>query len=94
MKTAIAILAALSMLTACEMPPQKTKEQVRAEIEKSCTGYGFKKGSDKFAECVMKVDLERKANEAAIDAAIASRPSSASTTSCRTYGTQTSCFTY
>ena len=94
MKTAIAILATLSLLTACEVPPQKTKEQIRADIEKNCTGYGFKKGTDKFADCVMKSDLQRKANEAAIDAAIASRPSSASTTSCRTYGTQTSCFTY
>jgi hypothetical protein len=48
---------ALSVLLAGCMTP----EQQRAADEERCRGYGFKKRNDAFAECMQRIDIERRA---------------------------------
>ena len=38
-----------------------TAEQQRAADEERCRAYGFKKRNDAFAECMQRLDLDRRA---------------------------------
>lgn len=38
-----------------------TPEQQRAADEERCRNYGFKKRNDAFAECMQRLDLDRRA---------------------------------
>jgi hypothetical protein len=38
-----------------------TSEQRRAADEERCREYGFKKRNDAFAECMQRLDLDRRA---------------------------------
>ena len=38
-----------------------TAEQQRAADEERCRSYGFKKRNDAFAECMQRLDLDRRA---------------------------------
>jgi hypothetical protein len=40
-------------------------EQIRADEQATCTGYGFEAGSPDFANCMMTVDQARRNREAA-----------------------------
>jgi hypothetical protein len=40
-------------------------EQIRANEQATCAGYGFEPGSTDFAQCMMTVDQERRNREAA-----------------------------
>lgn len=50
-----------SGLTACQT---LTPEQRRAADEAQCRGYGFRAGTDAFANCLMRIDLERRLERA------------------------------
>jgi hypothetical protein len=39
----------------------------RAADETRCHSYGFRKGSDAFAKCLLDVDLDRAADRRALD---------------------------
>lgn len=36
-------------------------EDLRARDEAACRGYGFRAGTDAFADCLLKLDLDRRA---------------------------------
>lgn len=42
-----------------------TPEQRRAADELACQDYGFRKNTDAFAECLLKLDLDRRAERRA-----------------------------
>lgn len=42
-----------------------TPEQRRAADEQTCRGYGFKARTDAFANCLMRLDLDRRADRRA-----------------------------
>ena len=50
---------------------QKTQEEAKKQVAKAqlkadndnCVSYGFKKGTDKFASCMMQLELSRKQEE-------------------------------
>ncbi|MBB3563223.1 hypothetical protein FHX06_004567 [Rhizobium sp. BK512] len=52
----LAVLAA--GLAACQT---LTPEERRARDEQTCTGYGFKRGTDGFATCLQRIELDRRA---------------------------------
>lgn len=53
-------LIALAMaLSACQT---LTPEQQRAADQAQCSGYGFKLGTTPFADCLLKLDLDRRAD--------------------------------
>lgn len=53
------ILTALLPLAACQtMTPQER----RAADEARCVDYGFRRGSEAFAECLQRLDLDRRAD--------------------------------
>ena len=54
---AIAVLAAL--LGGCQT---MTPEERRAADEKTCLSYGFRLGTDNFATCLQRIDLDRRAD--------------------------------
>lgn len=49
-------LALAVLLSGCMTP-----EQQRAADEEKCRSYGFKKRNDAFAECMQRLDLDRRA---------------------------------
>ena len=54
---AVALLGlALVALCSCASP-----EQLRAQDEAACTGYGFQPGTSLFAECLQRESLARNA---------------------------------
>jgi len=53
------IIAGLLLLSACQ---SMTPEQRRAADEAQCVGYGFKPATDAFAECLQRLDLDRRAD--------------------------------
>lgn len=57
---AIAVLAAL--LGGCQT---MTPEERRAADEKTCLSYGFRRGTDNFATCLQRIDLDRNAERRA-----------------------------
>jgi hypothetical protein len=45
-----------------------TPEERRAADNQTCASYGFKRGSEGFASCLLNLDLDRRAaNRAAMD---------------------------
>ncbi|OCC05553.1 hypothetical protein BA190_08765 [Labrys sp. WJW] len=62
-KMVLAISLAATLASCATITPAER----RAADEQSCRGYGFKKGTDGFANCLLRLDLGRKANRAAIE---------------------------
>ncbi len=60
------LLAFAAILSACQ---SITPEQRHAADEAKCSGYGFRKGTEAFANCMMRIDLERR-----LERALWSRP--------------------
>lgn len=52
------LLASLSLLAACQT---MTPAERRAADEAKCTDYGFRRGSEAFAECLQRIELDRRA---------------------------------
>ncbi len=59
-KTVVAVLAALA-LAACST----TAEERRALDQQRCAGYGFSPNSEAFANCLLTIDLDRRADQRA-----------------------------
>ncbi|PLU82912.1 hypothetical protein BMJ22_08940 [Sinorhizobium medicae] len=54
----LGLAAAGLLLAACQtMSPQER----RARDENTCASYGFRRGTDAFATCLQRVDLDRRA---------------------------------
>jgi hypothetical protein len=72
MKPSFLALFALALLAGCQtMTPQER----RAADEATCRDFGFRKGTDAFAECLQRIDLDRRAQARANRIAFeASRP--------------------
>ncbi len=49
-------------LTGCVTP---TPQERRAADEAQCRSYGFRTGTNAFAECLQRIDLERRADRRA-----------------------------
>lgn len=68
----IPTLLALVLLAGCQT---MTPEERRAADEQTCRDYGFRGGSEAFAECLQRIELDRRAQARANMLAIeASRP--------------------
>ncbi|MGK6317671.1 hypothetical protein [Neorhizobium sp. DT-125] len=53
------VLAALAgLLAACQT---MTPEERRAADENTCAGYGFRRGTDAMARCLLDIELDRRA---------------------------------
>ncbi len=60
------LLAALVLpLAACQT---MTPEERRAADETTCAGYGFRRGSEAMARCVLDLELDRRAESRAFQA--------------------------
>lgn len=59
--TFFAVLLPLS-IAACQTI---TPEQQRAMDNQQCAAYGFKRGTTPFADCLMRLDLDRRADRRA-----------------------------
>ena len=55
-------LIALAVLAGCTT---MTPEERRASDEETCREYGFRKGSEAFAECLQRIELDRRAERRA-----------------------------
>jgi hypothetical protein len=64
-----------------------TAEQRLARDQQSCAGYGFRPGTEAFAQCMMNVDQGRKNRLAAAAAANLASP-----TTCVQTGNVTNCY--
>ncbi|MDX0749480.1 hypothetical protein GOD45_06040 [Sinorhizobium medicae] len=54
----LGLAAAGLLLAACQtMSPQER----RARDENTCASYGFRRGTDAFATCLQRIDLDRRA---------------------------------
>lgn len=58
MKVAIFAVGALLALSGCQ---SMTPQERRAADEAECVNYGFRGGTDAFAECLQRIDLDRRA---------------------------------
>jgi hypothetical protein len=58
-KAALPLMAIALALSACET---LTPQEQRARDEQTCGGYGFRRGTDNFANCLMRLDLDRRAD--------------------------------
>ena len=58
-KAAFSILATVVLLSGCET---LTPQEQRARDEQTCSSYGFRHGTDSFANCLMRLDLDRRAD--------------------------------
>jgi len=58
----ITLLAAITGLSACQT---MTPEERRAADEQRCLSYGFRRGTDGFATCLQRIDLDRRAESRA-----------------------------
>ena len=57
MLSRLTVLAAATLLLAgCQ-----TAEEMRASDENRCVSYGFRPNTDAFAECLQRIDLDRRA---------------------------------
>jgi hypothetical protein len=52
-----ALAAVAIVLAGCQ-----TAEEVRARDENRCVAYGFRPRTDAFAECLQRIDLDRRAS--------------------------------
>lgn len=60
------VLAALAWpLAACQT---MTPEERRAADENTCAGYGFRRGTDAMARCLLDLELDRRAESRAFQA--------------------------
>ncbi|MFL5019745.1 MAG: hypothetical protein ACJ8EW_26860 [Rhizobium sp.] len=57
-----ALAAIVAGLSACQT---MTPEERRAADEQRCLGYGFRRGTDGFATCLQRIDLDRRAESRA-----------------------------
>lgn len=63
MKTKVLVLlGVVGLLAGCVT---MTPEQRRAADEQTCRGYGFKAKTEGFANCLMRLDLDRRADRRA-----------------------------
>lgn len=54
----LSVLAIVALaVTGCQ-----TAEEVRAADESRCLSYGFRPRTDAFAECLQRIDLDRRAS--------------------------------
>jgi hypothetical protein len=53
------LMAIVLALSACQT---LTPQEQRARDEQTCSGYGFKRATDNFANCLMRLDLDRRAD--------------------------------
>lgn len=61
-KSALIILATATLLAGCVT---MTPEQRRAADEQTCRNYGFRENTEAFANCLMRLDLDRRADRRA-----------------------------
>ena len=52
---AAAVAATLVLLAGCQ-----TAEEMRAADENRCISYGFRPRTDAFAECLQRIDIDRR----------------------------------
>ncbi|WP_042118024.1 hypothetical protein [Rhizobium etli] len=64
------ILALAASLSACQT---MTPEERRAADERQCLSYGFRRGTDGFATCLQRIDLDRRAESRAASAEMMDR---------------------
>ncbi|WP_064694116.1 hypothetical protein [Rhizobium aegyptiacum] len=66
----LTLLATIAGLSACQM---MTPEERRAADEQKCLSYGFRRGTDGFATCLQRIDLDRRAESRAESAEMMNR---------------------
>lgn len=71
-----------------DLKAQRAVERAAKDAE-VCTGYGFKAGTDAYAQCLQNRDDQRRADQRAAAAARANQ----SQTTCSTVGASTTCQT-
>ena len=54
----LTLATAASMLAGCQ---SVTPEERRARDETTCASYGFRRGTDAFATCLQRIELDRRA---------------------------------
>jgi hypothetical protein len=54
----LTLAAAGLLLAACQT---MTPEERRARDESTCASYGFRRGTDAFAACLQRIELDRRA---------------------------------
>lgn len=59
----VALMAAL--LSACQT---MSAQERRAADENTCAGYGFRRGSEAMARCLLELELDRRAETRAVHA--------------------------
>ncbi len=72
-------IAAIALIGCASEAQMKQWEQERVEkeaqrmaaMENQCSKYGFRRGTDQFAQCLLRLDQADKQREAAEDAAFA-----------------------
>lgn len=57
-----AVLPFIALALALSACQTITPEEQRARDVQTCSGYGFKRSSDNFANCLMRLDLDRRAD--------------------------------
>lgn len=65
MKMKIVAITALGLSAFLAGCTTITPEERRAADEQACLDYGFRKNTDAFAECLLKLDLDRRAERRA-----------------------------
>ncbi|ARO29049.1 MULTISPECIES: hypothetical protein [unclassified Rhizobium] len=61
----LTLLAVTAGLSACQT---MTPEERRAADEQKCLSYGFRRGTDAFATCLQRIELDRRAESRAASA--------------------------
>lgn len=65
---------ALTAVVGCAAEPQVDAAQYRAaykeQVFSQCDSYGYLRGTREFSDCVMRVDLQNRSNDAALGNAI------------------------
>ena len=59
MRAQFLFAAAMAVLAGCQTI---TPEQQRAADEQRCLNYGFRRGTNAFADCLQRIDLNRAAD--------------------------------
>ena len=60
----LALTFLAGMLAGCAT---MTPAERRAADEQTCAGYGFRRGTDGFANCLQRIDLSRRADRRAME---------------------------
>ncbi|MCV0396171.1 MAG: hypothetical protein K5872_04660 [Rhizobiaceae bacterium] len=61
-------MAALGLLLVAAGCTTITPEEQRAKDEEECRGYGFRASGDAFAQCLLQLELDRRAARRAMSA--------------------------